>query len=268
MKFNDVAFAWHALLLSIVVLLQIVLCSGNDDDNVDDVCECIFEPSIPNESLLGVENGEVMSVGCLRRSNNVRSSGQKEGKDNGHVDDFAGSISGDAAPTDENCRGNESNNKISNAQQATGGENVHPHIKEALLSEGAHEADPSVQQHPQQQQEQSSRFQQCGQKQRKNQRQKYSKILVPLTSIGIFLEHIQHNHLHCAQKISSTTKVLILLLLLTCFTGAMMVASNEYIGIFGGEGQWQWVDYLYFLSFVKVGVSIVKYIPQVRELLV
>jgi len=26
--------------------------------------------------------------------------------------------------------------------------------------------------------------------------------------------------------------------------------------------RWQWIDYLYFLSFVKVCISIVKYIPQ------
>ena len=44
-----------------------------------------------------------------------------------------------------------------------------------------------------------------------------------------------------------------------------MVACDANLG-YGGDddgGGWQWIDYLYFLSLVKVGVSIVKYIPQV-----
>lgn len=65
---------------------------------------------------------------------------------------------------------------------------------------------------------------------------------------------------HWTARISSTTKCLILLLLFLCIAGAISVAcTNISIGYWGG----QWIDYLYFLSFVKVGVSIVKYIPQV-----
>lgn len=40
-------------------------------------------------------------------------------------------------------------------------------------------------------------------------------------------------------------------------------SKRQKIGYWGGGDTWQWIDYLYFLSFVKVGVSIVKYIPQV-----
>jgi len=61
--------------------------------------------------------------------------------------------------------------------------------------------------------------------------------------------------------ISPTTKYFILLLLLLCIVLAILVACNVNIGSWGG----QWLDYLYFLSFVKVGVSIVKYIPQVSH---
>ncbi|EED88424.1 hypothetical protein THAPSDRAFT_269820 [Thalassiosira pseudonana CCMP1335] len=45
--------------------------------------------------------------------------------------------------------------------------------------------------------------------------------------------------------------------------GIVMVATEANITYWGGGEQWQWIDYLYFLSFVKVGVTTVKYIPQV-----
>lgn len=66
-----------------------------------------------------------------------------------------------------------------------------------------------------------------------------------------------------SSRISSTTKFLILLLLVVCFAGAIIVACNVTSWVDGEPSQWQWIDYLYFLSFVKVGISIVKYIPQV-----
>mmetsp|Transcript_13230 Transcript_13230/g.28086 ORF Transcript_13230/g.28086 Transcript_13230/m.28086 type:complete len:276 (-) Transcript_13230:78-905(-) len=69
---------------------------------------------------------------------------------------------------------------------------------------------------------------------------------------------------HWTRRISSTTKCLISLLLLLSIVGAIMVADNVTIPWGGADATtWQWIDYLYFLSFVKVGVSIVKYIPQV-----
>ena len=74
---------------------------------------------------------------------------------------------------------------------------------------------------------------------------------------------IRQNDTHWTRRISSTTKILILLLLSMCIAGAIMVACNVQVTYWGGGDQWQWIDYLYFLSFVKVGVSIVKYIPQV-----
>ena len=71
------------------------------------------------------------------------------------------------------------------------------------------------------------------------------------------------NDEHWTQRISSTTKILIVLLLFICIIGAIMVECNIGVGYWGGGDMWQWIDYLYFLSFVKVGVSVVKYIPQV-----
>eukprot|EP00970_Alexandrium_tamarense_P009674 scaffold1942_cov197-Alexandrium_tamarense.AAC.6 len=68
---------------------------------------------------------------------------------------------------------------------------------------------------------------------------------------------------HWTKRISSTTKCLIFLLLLSCAGGVVMVATEANITYWGGGEQWQWIDYLYFLSFVKVGVTTVKYIPQV-----
>jgi hypothetical protein len=70
--------------------------------------------------------------------------------------------------------------------------------------------------------------------------------------------------LHWRRRISSTTKFLILLLILLCLAGAITVACHIPFGIGGAWTQWQWIDFLYFLSFVKVGISVVKYIPQVR----
>jgi hypothetical protein len=65
-------------------------------------------------------------------------------------------------------------------------------------------------------------------------------------------------------RISPTTKFLILVLLVVCLSGAIIVACNVTSWVDREPSQWQWIDYLYFLSFVKVGISIVKYIPQVR----
>ncbi len=67
------------------------------------------------------------------------------------------------------------------------------------------------------------------------------------------------------RRISSTTKFMILLLIMVCIAGATIVACQTPFGVGEEWTQWQWIDFLYFLSFVKVGISIVKYIPQVRQ---
>ncbi|KAL7549504.1 hypothetical protein ACHAWF_012771 [Thalassiosira exigua] len=58
------------------------------------------------------------------------------------------------------------------------------------------------------------------------------------------------------RRLSSATKCVVPLLVATCVAGAIAVACDA-------GGKRQWIDYLYFLSFVKVGVSVVKYVPQV-----
>ena len=77
--------------------------------------------------------------------------------------------------------------------------------------------------------------------------------------------HAGKENEHWTQRISSTTKILIVLLLFICTIGAIMVECKIGLGYWGGGDMWQWIDYLYFLSFVKVGVSVVKYIPQVSS---
>lgn len=76
--------------------------------------------------------------------------------------------------------------------------------------------------------------------------------------------HQKDTLLYWTNRISSTTKFLVLILLVVCVAGAIIVACHVSIWIVGERSQWQWIDYLYFLSFVKVGISILKYIPQVR----
>ena len=68
--------------------------------------------------------------------------------------------------------------------------------------------------------------------------------------------------MHWTKRISSTTKILIVLLLFMCIAGAIMVGCNIQVSYWGGGDRWQWIDYLYFLSFIKLGISVVKYIPQ------
>ena len=76
--------------------------------------------------------------------------------------------------------------------------------------------------------------------------------------------HNKDTMLGWTSRISPTTKFLILLLLVLCLAGAIIVACNVTSWVDGEPSRLQWIDYLYFLSFVKVGISIVKYIPQVR----
>ena len=84
------------------------------------------------------------------------------------------------------------------------------------------------------------------------------------TSPSTVNTHQKDTLLYWTNRISPTTKFLILILLVVCVAGAIIVACHVSIWIGGERSQWQWIDYLYFLSFVKVGISIVKYIPQVR----
>jgi len=72
----------------------------------------------------------------------------------------------------------------------------------------------------------------------------------------------QDSGMHWTKRISSTTKILIVLLLFMCIAGAIMVGCNIQVSYWGGGDRWQCIDYLYFLSFIKLGVSVVKYIPQ------
>lgn len=58
-----------------------------------------------------------------------------------------------------------------------------------------------------------------------------------------------------SHDISCISKFMMIVLLKFCIVGVLLVLVWS---------QWEWIDYLYFLSFVKVFISVVKYIPQVR----
>jgi len=65
----------------------------------------------------------------------------------------------------------------------------------------------------------------------------------------------KQTHMRWTKRISSTTKILITILALTCISFGCLIATNV--------GPWNLLDFLYFLSYVKVGITAVKYIPQV-----
>jgi hypothetical protein len=71
------------------------------------------------------------------------------------------------------------------------------------------------------------------------------------------INRTNHKYKPRSQNISCITKFLVVVLFKFCIVGVLMVLCWS---------TWQWIDYLYFLSFVKVCISIVKYIPQVRHL--
>ena len=43
-----------------------------------------------------------------------------------------------------------------------------------------------------------------------------------------------------------------------------MVSCNIQVSYWGGGDKWQWIDYLYFLSFIKLGISVVKSLSEAR----
>jgi len=205
-KGNDVAFAWHALILTIITFVQIVWWSGrNKTDHAtrasnsegwievggeDDVM--VGDLGCVNDRLGGLSAGEEDDFVCSNLINNENSPDKRMESDY---------LVGD--PQLENR-----SHLRQNLQQKQGQEQIIAHTHTALMP-------------------------------------------------------ISQSDIHWTKRISSTTKWLILLLLLMCVAGAIMVACNVNITYWGGGDQWQWIDYLYFLSFVKVSVSIVKYIPQV-----
>jgi len=196
---NDVAFAWHALLLAIITFLQIVWCSGRPGR--------VHDKASTDE-------------------------GWVEGEDDldlAHVKDGRGGLIADE----------EDDFVYSNIG---GREDSPDHRMEEDNPVGDHQP------------ENQSHLQHILQ-QRQDQEQIMAHNPTDLMP--------SQSNIHWTKRISSTTKVLILLLLTMCVAGAIMVACNVNIACWGGGDQWQWIDYLYFLSFVKVGVSFVKYIPQV-----
>eukprot|EP00986_Skeletonema_menzelii_P001279 scaffold338_cov155-Skeletonema_menzelii.AAC.13 len=68
-------------------------------------------------------------------------------------------------------------------------------------------------------------------------------------------QRTQPTHLRWTKRISSTTKILIAVLILTCSSLGSFIATNV--------GSLNLLDFLYFLSYIKVGITAVKYIPQV-----
>eukprot|EP00579_Thalassiosira_antarctica_P025570 CAMPEP_0202023462 /NCGR_PEP_ID=MMETSP0905-20130828/51942_1 /ASSEMBLY_ACC=CAM_ASM_000554 /TAXON_ID=420261 /ORGANISM="Thalassiosira antarctica, Strain CCMP982" /LENGTH=646 /DNA_ID=CAMNT_0048585845 /DNA_START=130 /DNA_END=2067 /DNA_ORIENTATION=- len=221
-KMNDVAFAWHALLLTIITFVQIVWWSERsnrrDNDTVGDFVD---------DEWIEVQGGEdTVTVEDLGRENSTLSK-----RTVGEECDFVGS---------------HLNNDNEDTLSEQGIENVE------FLAQDDH---PLLEQ-------QQCHLRHNNLQQQQTQDPNHSPHDTPTQSVPPLVHHPDQ---HWMQRISSTTKCLLPLLLLVCIAGAIMVACNVNIGYWGGKKDrwWQWIDYLYFLSFVKVGVSIVKYIPQV-----
>jgi hypothetical protein len=182
-KFNDVAFAWHALLLSMITYVQIVWFSKGKDLSTD---------SEGNED-------NISSIECSVRQHQQVGGGYITPQSNDEV--FGDVNSSNISPAEGSVLFNEH-------QQM--------HLRRQVQAQGLHEQLDS-------------------------------------------LVESEHNHKLKlrSQRISCTSKCLMLILLKFCIAGVLLVLVWS---------RWHWIDYLYFLSFVKVSISIVKYIPQVNDL--
>ena len=67
-----------------------------------------------------------------------------------------------------------------------------------------------------------------------------------------FVFHIFNFFQRGTQKISTTCRILV-----GCFL--LLILDRLYLAIFGTVS---WLDWLYFLSMVKIGITLLKYIPQ------
>ena len=67
-----------------------------------------------------------------------------------------------------------------------------------------------------------------------------------------------NNNKRWTKRISYMTELLIGVLILTCISFGSIIATNVDVG-----QKFNLLDFLYFLSYVKVGITAVKYIPQV-----
>ena len=67
-----------------------------------------------------------------------------------------------------------------------------------------------------------------------------------------FVLHIFNFLQRGTQKISTTCRILV-----GCFL--LLILDRLYLAIFGTVS---WLDWLYFLSMVKIGITLLKYIPQ------
>lgn len=67
-----------------------------------------------------------------------------------------------------------------------------------------------------------------------------------------FVFHIFNFLQRGTQKISTTCRILV-----GCFL--LLILDRLYLAIFGTVS---WLDWLYFLSMVKIGITLLKYIPQ------
>ena len=213
-KGNDVAFAWHALLLTIITFIQITWWSERHNNGKQQQQHVYY--STQNE-----RNSQSSWV--------ESSTSEKDG--NANVI-HSRSLENDVALTGSPLGGEEQETTTYNSplEQRVNNDDDTNHQQEHYLH---NEQEPN------------------------NLQSMPTQSMAAPSAPG-------HN-IHWTHRISSTTKFLILLLLLMCIAGAIMVACDVNFSYWGGGDQWQWIDYLYFLSFVKVGVSIVKYIPQVRK---
>ena len=181
-KFNDVAFAWHALVLSIISYIQIVWCSKNKHEDTD-------------------ENEHISSIECSVVQQTQSNIGWVTPQSEDEV--FADMNQTEVSPGVGSVLFNEQRQMLLRRQRQS--QEIHDQLDSLVESERS------------------------------------------------------YKHKLRSQNMSCTSKILMIILLKFCIVGVLLVLVWS---------QWQWIDFLYFLSFVKVCISIVKYIPQVRFLLV
>lgn len=241
---NDVAFAWHALILTIVIFVQITWCaertcndddeSNDNDDNDDDANKKErneMTEQFLNSDWLEVEEGEDMRVEDFGRAPSLSS--RSSGFGDVGVNDVENAAKN---------RGFRANSLHWSGRAFVGDDGVDHPISVGGNGEGFLTTPGEV----------------ATLASPRDQRLSRSQIDVQRRVIG------KSTNRHWSQRISPVTKIFVSVLLFTCIIGAIFVTTDWDTSIWG-RGDWQWIDYLYFLSFVKVGITIVKYIPQVSS---
>ena len=196
-KTNDVAFAWHALILTIITFIQIIYsekkirCCQNENDEL-----------LVTDTAAAVNDS-------TRWTDNVEQEGMR----------LEDSLGDDSFVLNED-----------DFHQNQGNDNHHHYYQDQSLS--SHNTT--------------------------------SLLHHSYENVGTTEKYI-HN-IQWTKRIACTTKVLICILIITCIGFGISIASHAAQHQKQQQQQQQQLnllDFLYFLSFVKVGITLIKYIPQV-----